>query len=279
MEITPSQITAADFRTVRKGYDPAQVEEFLGQVAAALESAQQRSTAMEARARAAVARLEEATARRADEPDEIRAAPDEVETISRTLLLAQRTADTTIAEAEVAAAQLADEARHDATAALDAAREQAAGLIEEARVEARRAGEAEREAAANEVEALRARREFLIGDVDQLERFLVDQRERLRSAARDIESLCERVPSGLGSVRPPVLSAADDDTGGIAPGDDADLDETVELVAPIRSPDVTSDPSSGGDDRDRQVLTGAVEADRLGPGSDGDPSPRNSAPD
>jgi hypothetical protein len=65
------------------------------------------------------------------------------------------------------------------------------------------------------VQSLVARREFLVGDVDQLEQFLVDQRERLRAAARQIEALCERVPAGLGQVRPPTLSASDD-----PPGDD-----------------------------------------------------------
>jgi hypothetical protein len=98
-----------------------------------------------------------------------------------------------------------------------------AQLIEEARAEARTASEAERSAAENEVEALVARREFLVGDVDQLERFLIDQRDRLRGAARQIEALCERVPEGLGSVRPPALSASDDHDSG---------DPTQELQRP-----------------------------------------------
>jgi hypothetical protein len=94
--------------------------------------------------------------------------------------------------------------------------------MEDARTEARKLSEAERLAAENEVQALVARREFLVGDVDQLEQFLIDQRERLRAAARQIEALCERVPAGLGKVRPPVLSASD-----ASPGDD-----TSELFRP-----------------------------------------------
>lgn len=241
-ELTPSQIAGASFRTVRKGYDREEVEAFLGLAAEALEVARQQATAMEARARAAVARLQEsaatpeppaatpaAPARPADEPTmsetaeaELKASRDEVETISRTLLLAQRTADTAVAEAEAEADRIRSEARSEAETTIDSTREMSAQMLEDARTEARVASQAEVEAAENEVQSLKARREFLIGDVDQLESFLVDQRDRLRGAAHQIEALVERVPSGLGQVRPPNLSASDDDPG----------DETAELFIP-----------------------------------------------
>ena len=251
MELTPSQIAGAGatFRTVRKGYDPDEVNAFLAQAADALEMAQQQATSMEARARAAVARLQEMSAAASaapapvitvEEPDvpeapEEVAAPaddesasglhvsaDEAATISRTLLLAQRTADTTVAEAAAEAERIKRDARTEAEATIDSTREMSARLLEEARGEARKVGEAERNAAANEVQSLKARREFLLGDVDQLEKFLVDQRERLRGAARQIEALVERVPAGLGQVRPPVMSASDDEPG----------DDTAELFLP-----------------------------------------------
>ena len=131
----------------------------------------------------------------------MRATPDEAETITRTLLLAQRTADTTVAEARIEAERIRNEARIETEATIDSTREMSAKLLEDARAEARRATESERQAAENEVQSLVARREFLVGDVDQLEQFLIDQRERLRSAARQIEALCDRVPAGLGQVR------------------------------------------------------------------------------
>ena len=242
-DLTPSSLTSANFRTVRKGYDPDEVDALLGRAAAALEAAQQQATAMEARARAAVARLQEATAassaagpgsaETSSAEQMVRVAPDEAETISRTLLLAQRTADTTVAEARAEADRIAAEARTEAESTLDSTREMSAKLLADAKAEARQLTEHEREAALNEVEALKARREFLVGDVDQLEQFLIDQRERLRAAARQIEAMCQRVPAGLGAVRPPVLSAADDsahdsaDAGRVEPGD-----QTEELVVP-----------------------------------------------
>lgn len=245
MEITPTQIRAATFKTSRKGYDPDDVRAYLGQVAQTLEECQQHATAMEARARAAVSRLQEFQAAAAAEVD-VAAAPaqeaapaasvpvaaDEAETISRTLLLAQRTADTTVAEAQAEAERLKAEAKAEAESTLDSTREMSAKMIEDARTEARDASAEERQRAESEVEQLRARREFLVGDVDQLETFLVDQRERLRGAARQIEALCERVPSGLGEVRRPPLSAADDaDSAGAlfqTPGASAPFDASVD---------------------------------------------------
>jgi DivIVA domain-containing protein len=233
MDLSPAQITEQSFRTIRKGYDPVEVDAFLAEAAKALEAARQQATAMEARARAAVARLQEITTAAdtaastapppAPQPPVPAAAPQpqiplaEAEAISRTLLLAQTTADSTVAEAKAHAEQIVREATGEAEATIDSTREMSAQMLEDARVEARRASETERQAAQSEVESLVARREFLIGDVDQLERFLIDQRDRLRGAARQIEALCERVPEGLGSVRPPVLSASDDvdhDDGG-----------------------------------------------------------------
>jgi DivIVA domain-containing protein len=234
MDLTASQVAAATFRTVRKGYDPEEVDSFLQRVAKALEQSQQHATAMEARARAAVSRLQEYQATSEAgidaapepsteaQPEELHVAPDEAETISRTLLLAQRTADTTIAEARSEADRIRAEAKSEAESTIDSTREMSAKLLQDAREDARRASAAEREAAENEVESLKARREFLLGDVDQLEQFLVDQRERLRGAARQIEAMCERVPAGLGAVRPPALSASDDEP----------VDETQELVMP-----------------------------------------------
>lgn len=290
MDLTPSQVTGATFRTVRKGYDADEVDAFLARVASALEAAQQQATAMEARARAAVARLQEATAAQqvAETPEpvapappaEVRAAPDEAETISRTLLLAQRTADTTIAEARAEAERIAAEARAEADATLDSTRELSAQLLADAKDEARKLTEHERQAALEEVESLRARREFLIGDVDQLEHFLVDQRERLRGAARQIEALCERVPSGLGAVRPPVLSASDDEPGeGNDGGDDraATLDETVELVVPPEA----GGPFAGIDELVEAVAEAGPDGAPFGTGSwqdPDDPGP-NVAPD
>ena len=63
---------------------------------------------------------------------------EDAETISRTLLLAQRTADTTVAQANADAESITVKARVDATTVIDNARSMADKLLDEARVEARR---------------------------------------------------------------------------------------------------------------------------------------------
>ncbi len=194
MDISPQRVRTAEFRTVKRGLDPDEVREFLTDVAAELERAQNQSTAMEARARAAVARLQEisesgatapiATSEPAKSPTPT-ASVDEAETISRTLLLAQRTADTAVAEAKAEAERIEREASAEAAKTIDSTREMSARLLDEARDEARRAGESERLSVKTEVDSLRARRDFLESDVDHLERHLADERSRLPRGSDD----------------------------------------------------------------------------------------------
>jgi cell division septum initiation protein DivIVA len=218
VEMSPQRVRSAEFKTVRKGADLDEVRTFLNDVADELERAQNQSAAMEARARAAVARLQEVNEGAAAGP-KVDASAEEAETISRTLLLAQRTADSTVAEARTEAAKVLADAKDEAARTIDSTREMSAQLLEEARVEARKQGVAERQSIASEVEALKARRDFLEADVHQLETFLVDQRSRVREAASALLDVADRVPGGLGEVRAPLLSASDD-AGDV--NDDAD---------------------------------------------------------
>ncbi|MEA3185789.1 MAG: hypothetical protein QOJ74_2266 [Ilumatobacteraceae bacterium] len=214
MDFSPQTVRSAGFKTVKKGYDQAEVDDFKEKVAAAIETAQNQATAMEARARAAVAKLQEVsqqvTSGAREGGPSASASDEDVDTISRTLLLAQRTADTTVAQANADADAITVKARVDATTVIDNARAMADKLLDEARVEARRSAENERIKAENEVQALLARRDFLVSDVDHLESHVEVQRERLRDAAVSLQELIERVPGGLGELRRPLLSASAD---------------------------------------------------------------------
>ena len=90
MELSPKSITGVQFRTVRKGYDPEEVRGFLAQLARGVEAVQAQSAATESRARSMMTKLQELSARED---------PDPGEAMKRTLLLAQRTADAAVAEA------------------------------------------------------------------------------------------------------------------------------------------------------------------------------------
>ncbi len=294
MEMSPQRVRSAEFKTVRKGADPEELRVFLNDVADELERAQNQSTAMEARARAAVARLQEVS-ESAPAAGAVDATPDESETISRTLLLAQRTADNAVAEARGEAARIVGAANDEAATTLDSTREMAAQLIVEARVEARRVGESERTAIDSEVEALKARRDFLESDVEQLELFLTEQRNRIREAATSLVDITDRIPGGLGESRGPLLSASDDESstevadeieivepaddallivadvaGDETPGDETPGDETPGGEAPDVTPASGNDPWGATSDDATQAMPVEGEASGTPPCDDDD---------
>jgi DivIVA domain-containing protein len=217
MELSPQSVASTTFKTVKKGYDPDEVRAYLAQLATAIESTQAQATAMEARARAAVARLQELAANSASNPatnpaastpaSAVRSSVDEAETISRTLLLAQRTADTTVAEAEAEALRIREEATAHARETVESAHELQTRLVEEAKADARRAAEGARIEAESEVQSLLARRDFLLSDVDHLEQHVVTHRDRLREVAGALNAIVDRGPGGLADLRRPLMSA------------------------------------------------------------------------
>ena len=230
MDISPQTIRSTGFKTVKKGYDPDEVESFRTQVAAAVETAQNQAAAMEARARAAVAKLQEVSQQAAGNPREAAASSHSGDTdmISRTLLLAQRTADATVMEARTEADGITAQARDEASRVLDSARTMAVKTVEDSRLETRRAVEDERVRAENEVQSLLARRDFLLGDVDHLEQYLQAQRDRVRDAAVQLQELVDRVPGGMGEMRRPLLSASAEPL----PGSATAAATTAAVVAP-----------------------------------------------
>ena len=217
MELSPQSVSSTTFKIVKKGYDPEQVSSYLSALGSSIEETQNQAAAMEARARAAIARLQEMTAQAAaaeaaPAPSSVAPAAD-ADTISRTLLLAQRTADATVAEATAEAARLTSAAEDQANKLVDGAQEIVNRLHDEAKSEARRAGDAERVQVESEVQSLLARRAFLLGDVEQLEQHIVSQRERVREVSGLLGDIVSRVAGGLGHIDRPVLSAVGDDLG------------------------------------------------------------------
>ena len=259
MELSPHAVRTTGFKTVRKGYDPDEVDSFKERVASAVEQAQNQSAAMEARARAAVAKLQEMTAAGAARQatpatgvsvDESAPAPASTElsatdadNISRTLLLAQRTADATVAAAKAEADAVTSAAQTEASGALDTARANAAKMVADAKDEARKASEDERVAAEGEVQALLARRDFLVSDVDHLEQHIEAQRERLRDAAASLHDIVDRVPGGLGALRRPLLSASD-----TAGEDRVPADAGPALDVAVAAATAASAPTADGDE-------------------------------
>ncbi len=231
MELTPEKFEKAEFTERRRGYDIDQVESFLeetgtefAQMLAKFRHTEQRAAAAEARlaegeAKAAevdklleeadqrIRRAEDAArAARADAEALRNAAPAapsqadeeaEVAKVAKTLVIAQRTADATIAEAESRAESLLDEARGRADRQMAEAIHEAEAIVSDAR---RRAEEeyAERHAAALEaVTALEGRRGQIERVIGELERRLSGYREDLQRTAAELTSLAED-PNAIG---------------------------------------------------------------------------------
>lgn len=158
------------------------------------------------------------------------------ETLSKTLLLAQRTADATVKEAEEAAAALRAEVEAEAKAARDAAEAQSAQMLADAQAERDAAAErartdveemvakakadlAERVAAAEaelrdahegrradlvaQIEELEQSRDALSGDVELFEGYLASRRDTIREALAELSSVVED-PGKLRTAMPPT---------------------------------------------------------------------------
>jgi cell division septum initiation protein DivIVA len=210
MELSPESVSSTTFKIVKKGCDPDEVKSYLAQLASSFEAMQKHAAAMEARARAATARLQEIAAQPPSAGSG--AAQDEAaESISRALLLAQRTADSTIRDATLEASQITMKAKVEAQVLIDGAQGMLNRLLDDAKADARRSAESERVQIQNEVESLLARRDFLLSDVENLEQHIVSQRERLRDVASALSDIVSKVPGGLADLRRPVISASGDD--------------------------------------------------------------------
>jgi DivIVA domain-containing protein len=200
MELTPQTLHAVEFREARRGgYNTRDVDDFIERVAASVGHLNERVREAQARADAADARLAEMQ----HELDEVRrrpaaAAAPEVsetdETLRRTLVLAQRTADATIKEA-----------KEEANRVLSEAREEAARTRSEAEAEARRGADTARVTAQHEVETLISNRDVLQADLEALTRRIDEQRDQLRSGITEMQRLLDD-PSALKPLPPVALS-------------------------------------------------------------------------
>src|SRR5690349_985818 len=105
MDITPQVINEVEFHQKMRGYDPDEVDDFLERVALAVGT-------LHDRLQEAADRVTQAERRATEAEQHVRTAPpsaaepsgeDDTDTIRRTLVLAQRTADAAIKEAEESA--------------------------------------------------------------------------------------------------------------------------------------------------------------------------------
>jgi len=100
MDVTPQVINEVEFHQKMRGYDPDEVDDFLERVAVAFEQLQERIRSAEQRAAAVEKRAAEGPRAGASPEPTGPSEAETTETIQRTLVLAQRTADAAIKDAQ-----------------------------------------------------------------------------------------------------------------------------------------------------------------------------------
>lgn len=189
MEVSPKTLREVEFREKMRGYHPEDVDHFLEQVAAGLE-------VMQERLRQAVDRAQRAEAAAAE-------AGGTDETLRKTLVLAQRTADMAVQEAREQAARVLAGAEQQAQAMLAEAEERGRKALEEAVVESRA-----------ELARLDSSRAQSQQHVDTLQRWIDEHTSHLQMSLSEALASLERVgvlwpaPSALPSEAAPSTRAA-----------------------------------------------------------------------
>ena len=207
------------------------------------------------------------------------------ETLSKTLLLAQRTADATVQEANEEAARITADAEAEAAATREAVEQEAAsmraaaadernGSVEQANREVAamiaaarttidtKVAEAEAELASShattrddlieQIGSLQRARDALALDVEHFEGHLTSRREVIRSALAELSEVVED-PERLRTVMPPTPVAEVPDIGAAEPAhiDVGSLDALDSVITAdaeaqgVLSPDLTAAPETG----------------------------------
>jgi DivIVA domain-containing protein len=247
-ELTPQSIRDVRFREKLRGYHPEDVDAFVAQVAATVESLQRR-----------VAEAGSPTA--GQQPAADGAAPvadtgaiqasDLEESLRRTLVLAQRTADMAVKEAQDEAARMISEA--------EAQRDQVLGEVEELRT--RTKAELEHELSGYR-QRLYDEREALQRDVAALQSYVAQERERLRIY---FSEQLDRLTGGVPSLETPPQMEGPDRPADVEP----EVQPSVVADVPGLPEQPVDDAAEGDDDPFLAELRRAVsDNEPLGPRDD-----------
>jgi cell division initiation protein len=195
MEISARVLREVEFNSSLRGYNTDEVDEFLEQVADGVDRLQTEAIAAAERAESA-------------ERNAQRVGVDDEDSLRRTLVLAQRTADLAIKEAQEEAGQILDRARGEAETLVGDARDSALRITSEAE---RRLHD--------ETGRLTAARDSLRTEIDTLVSLLSAERERLTESLSAALGYVERslVPSPALAAHTAVRGAGEAGVAGVGP--------------------------------------------------------------
>lgn len=223
LDLSPKTLREVEFREKLRGYHPDDVDDFLERVAAGLETLLDRLREANDRAN----RLEARAADRIDDDDSLK----------RTLVLAQRTADLAVQEAQETAAQTLAAAEEEARALLNRAETHANDLLRMGQEQLR-----------EDVKRLEAAREQMLGELDSLRVWMDEERSRLRAALSDALAHIEDAIPVVGAaprrasidIPPEGLQWGEPPSTARAEMDGADADAARVPVSEDAGPDATT---------------------------------------
>jgi cell division initiation protein len=166
MDVTPKTLREVEFREKMRGYHPEDVDHFLEEVAAGVEN-------LLDRLRQAIERAQRAEASAADSGND--------ETLRKTLVLAQRTADMAVQEAREQASRILGGAEQQAQAILADAEERGRRMLEDAVADSR--------VELTKLESLRVQSQK---DVDGLTRWLDEHKAHLQQTLMEALTAVDR---------------------------------------------------------------------------------------
>jgi DivIVA domain-containing protein len=253
MEITPQELRDVEITEAFRGYNREAVNDLLERAASAVESANERVRELSERLKAT--QLE---ADRSRETEEI---------LHRTLLLAQRAADESVAEAQQKSRDMLEDAELKSHK-----------LVSDAETEAQRRGDAERIRIEDEIIDLASRRDALLADVDALTEFETEFRTRVTGQLEaDLERVRNRETAAPGQMPEPHSVEIPAFAERLAPSgrtDDAVASES-ELESPAGE-DVGGTPAANGSDASGERIAAHDEfvpaGDDSGPDDAGEPT-------
>jgi len=283
MADTPHLLTDVKFSERRKGYDPEEVDNFLERVSTAVAQLQDKL-------REATTRAEEADTKIADAEKSRTVAEAQVEKLkadlaqapvggghadvdsaSKVLLLAQKTADAAIEEANATAAKTVADAKAKALTVVAEAEQDAERVRTDARRQADQLVQERSTAVLEEVRGLEDVRDQLNRDVEALNRHLDEQRAAVRGGIESLQRVIDD-PSALRSAPTPGLSGASladvrpvpstprwspddsESTDSSSADEPADHSDTPTDHTPVDHAPSTDDAESEGSDEHRKPL-------------------------
>ena len=211
MEISRQVLRDVEFVTRLRGYDTDEVDEFLERVAVAIDDLKAQLGAVR------------------EKPERTEGPELDDESLRRTLVLAQRTADLAVREAREEAATLLEDARQEAAALTATTRDEALRLRSDAERDARQ-----------RITDLEARRAQLEKEIEELGRFALAERGRISAA---LSAALESLGSMLSIDREPLVRS-------VEPADVPGEDTAAMPPTPEPGPAVDLDSAGVDDDED-----------------------------